>query len=63
MLKKDVKNNPNVIIRHVKEAVFEFDKPTAFTLDGEFGGDMLKATISSKKHAVRMMLDHELENE
>ncbi|MBE6835253.1 MAG: diacylglycerol kinase family lipid kinase [Ruminococcaceae bacterium] len=63
MLKKDVKNNPNVIIRHVKEATFEFDKPTAFTLDGEFGGDMMKATISNKNHAVRMMLDHELINE
>jgi len=63
MLKKDVIHNPNVIIRHVKEAKFEFDKPTAFTLDGEFGGDMMEANISSIKHAVRMILDHDLENE
>lgn len=63
MLKKDVIHNPNVIIRHVKEATFEFDKPTAFTLDGEFGGDMMTAHISSEKHAVRMILDHDLPNE
>ena len=63
MMKKDVINNPNVIIRHVKEAKFSFDTPTAFTLDGEFGGDMLEASTSSVKHAVRLMLAGDLERE
>ena len=63
MIKKDVIHNPNVIIRHVKEATFTFDTPTAFTLDGEFGGNMTVAHTSSIKHAVRMIVDGEIEGE
>jgi YegS/Rv2252/BmrU family lipid kinase len=63
MIKKDVIHNPNVIIRHVKEAKFTFNEPTAFTLDGEFGGDMMEANISSIHHAVKMIIKGELENE
>ena len=63
MLKKDVIHNPNVIIRHVKEAKFYFDKPTAFTLDGEFGGDMTEVSTASIKHAVRIIVDGEIEGE
>ena len=55
MLKKDVIHNPNVIIRHVKEAKFEFDKPTAFTLDGEFGGDQTAIDIKTIEHAVNII--------
>lgn len=63
MMRKDVIHNPNVIIRHVKEATFSFENPTAFTLDGEFGGDMTTAHTSSVHHAVRMIIDGEIEGE
>ena len=38
MVRKNVKNNRLVTIRHCKNVKFIFDKPTPFTLDGEYGG-------------------------
>ena len=47
---------PLVTIRHCKDIKFEFDEPTAFTLDGEFGGDLLKAEAKTLEHAVKIIV-------
>lgn len=56
MLKKDFINNPLVTIRHCRDFRFEFDEPTAFTLDGEFGGDLTEAIAKTLVHAVSIIL-------
>lgn len=56
MLKRDARDNDMIIVRHAKTIKFAFDKPTPFTLDGEFGGDRLVASTSTLKHAVKIIL-------
>lgn len=56
MSNKTVIDNPLVTIRHCKHIRFEFDDPTPFTLDGEFGGNQTEVEASSVKHAVKIML-------
>ena len=56
MLKKDARNNDMIIYRQAKEIKFIFEKPTPFTLDGEYGGDKLVANASTLKHAVNIIL-------
>ena len=56
MLRRDARDNDMIIYRHAKTIKFVFDKPTPFTLDGEFGGDRLVASTSTLKHAVRIIL-------
>lgn len=55
MLKKDVANNPLITIRHCKNVKMHFPEPTAFTLDGEFGGTQRDIDISVLHHAVRII--------
>lgn len=56
MAKKDVINNELVTIRHCKNIKFIFDEPTAFTLDGEFGGEQTEVTATSLEKVVRMII-------
>ena len=55
MLKKDVSQNPLLTIRHVKDVQMEFPEPTAFTLDGEFGGTHQQVHANVMRHAVRII--------
>lgn len=55
VLTKDITNNDLVIFRHCKNIRFEFDTPTAFTLDGEFGGDQTAIDIQTIEHAVNII--------
>lgn len=52
---KDVRGNDLVITRHCKNIRFMFDEPTAFTLDGEFGGDQTDITMNTVENAVRII--------
>ncbi len=63
MAKKDVINNELVTIRHCKNIKFMFDEPTAFTLDGEFGGEQTEVTAVSLEKVVRMIIRPEPEKE
>lgn len=56
MVRKNVKNNRLVTIRHCKNVKFIFDKPTPFTLDGEYGGAFTEIDASCIHNAVRIML-------
>ena len=56
MLRRDARDNDMIVYRHAKTIKFVFDKPTPFTLDGEFGGDRLVASTSTLKHAVKIIL-------
>jgi len=55
VMKKDITGNDLVIFRHCKNIRFEFDEPTAFTLDGEFGGDQTGIDIKTIEHAVNII--------
>ena len=55
LFKKDVRDNELVIYRHCKNIRFMFDEPTAFTLDGEFGGDQTDITVTTVPSAVRII--------
>jgi YegS/Rv2252/BmrU family lipid kinase len=55
VIKKDITGNDLVIFRHCDNIRFMFDEPTAFTLDGEFGGDQTDIRIKTLKHAVRII--------
>ncbi|MBQ7740294.1 MAG: diacylglycerol kinase family lipid kinase [Eubacterium sp.] len=53
---RNIKDNPMVKIRKCKNIRFMFDEPTAFTLDGEFGGDRLDVTAKTLEHAVNIII-------
>lgn len=55
MLRKDVSQNPLITIRHCKHINFQFIEPTAFTLDGEYGGKHRNAEVTVMRHAVRII--------
>ncbi len=55
LFKKDVRDNDLVITRHCKNIRFMFDEPTAFTLDGEFGGDQTDISVNTVANAVRII--------
>ena len=56
MVRKNVKNNRLVTIRHCKNVKFIFNEPTPFTLDGEYGGAFTEIDASCIHNAVRIML-------
>lgn len=56
MVNKTVSDNPIVTIRHCKHIRFEFDEPTPFTLDGEFGGEHTSVEVTTLKHAAKIMV-------
>lgn len=56
MVKKNVSNNRLVTVRHCKHVKFMFDKPTAFTLDGEFGGNYTEVEAEAIKGAVNILV-------
>lgn len=56
MVNKTVSDNPIVTIRHCKHIRFEFDEPTPFTLDGEFGGEHTSVEATTLKHAAKIMV-------
>lgn len=51
-LKHQVFTDETVIFKRVKWAEFEFEKETAWSLDGENGGETKKVRIENLKHAV-----------
>lgn len=55
VMTKDITGNDLVIFRHCDNIHFMFDEPTAFTLDGEFGGDQTDIQVKTLKHAVRII--------
>ncbi|MBQ5995739.1 MAG: YegS/Rv2252/BmrU family lipid kinase [Clostridia bacterium] len=55
LFKKDVRGNDLVITRQCKNIRFMFDEPTAFTLDGEFGGDQTDISVNTVANAVRII--------
>lgn len=61
MVKKDVASNDLVTIRHCKNIKFMFDEPTAFTLDGEFGGEHTEISASTLEKAVRVIVKKQAE--
>ncbi len=48
-------DNPLIVFRQVSEALFEFENEVAWTIDGEYGGSVMQAHVSVKKHAVTFM--------
>lgn len=60
MLHKTVAKNKLVTFRHCDKIDFHFDEPTAFTLDGEFGGDQTDVTVKTIKHAVSIITEKPL---
>lgn len=56
MMHKNVADNSLVTIRHCKHVKFMFDTPTAFTLDGEFGGEHMQAEAQALPSAARVMV-------
>lgn len=54
-LSKDVTHNEMVIFRHCDKIRFIFEEPTAFTLDGEFGGNQTDVTVTNIHNAVRII--------
>lgn len=47
-------DDPNLLFRHVKHAVFECEEEIPYTLDGEFGGNHLRAEIRCMNNAYRI---------
>ncbi len=60
MIHKTVAKNKLVTFRHCDEIKFCFDEPTAFTLDGEFGGEQTDVTVKTLKHAVKIITENPL---
>ncbi len=56
MATKDFINSPLVTIRHCNKMTFDFDVPTDFTLDGEFGGSLTHAEVETLKHAIKIIV-------
>ena len=63
MVHKTVAKNKLVTFRHCDKIDFHFDEPTAFTLDGEFGGDQTDITVKTIKHAVSIITENPLPTE
>ena len=59
MLKKDVIDNPYIIIKKGKNFKFYFDEPVPWTLDGEYGGDHDYAEITNVEKAVTIMVNND----
>ncbi len=55
LIKKDITDNDLVVFRHCDNIRFSFDEPTAFTLDGEFGGEQTDIQVKTIKHAVHII--------
>ncbi len=54
---QDVMNNEYIIIKKGKNFKFYFEEPVNWTLDGENGGDHDFVEVSTKKHAVTVMVN------
>ncbi len=54
-LEKQIFTDETVIFKRVKWAEFSFEKPTAWSLDGENGGETKSVRIENLKHAVSIM--------
>lgn len=59
MLKKDVLDNPYIIIKRGKSFKFSFEAPVPWTLDGEYGGDHSFARVSNIEKAVTIMVKND----
>lgn len=50
---------PNLLHLYQTDCIdFLFEEPTAWTLDGEYGGTVTEAHIAAKKHAVKLLLNN-----
>lgn len=49
-------DTPCLRMLHTRRLELEFDRPTRFTLDGEFGGEVDRAVMEVQPRAVRMLL-------
>lgn len=56
MVRKTLTDNRLVTIRHCKQVKFMFDEPTAFTLDGEFGGKFTEVSTEAIHDAANIMV-------
>ena len=45
-------NDDTIILRQVESARFTFDKPTPWSLDGEFGGECESVLVENRRHAI-----------
>lgn len=52
-------SDDTVILRRVSSAQFTFDKPTPWSLDGEYGGKTQSVFLENKKHAVSIFGEKE----
>lgn len=48
-------DNPNIDILHTTKAKFTFDKPVAWTRDGEAGGEWQQAELENIPHPIRLI--------
>ena len=48
-------DSENLLILHTKSAKFSFDKPVAWTRDGEAGGEYQELTLTNHKAAVKLI--------
>ncbi|MCL2840118.1 MAG: YegS/Rv2252/BmrU family lipid kinase [Defluviitaleaceae bacterium] len=55
LLNQDTKTN-SAILRKVRKASFHFATPTAWTLDGDFGGQVEKIYIENQHHAIEVLM-------
>jgi len=54
---KDVLNNEHLVVKRGKSFKFYFDEPVDWTLDGESGGMHDFVEVTTKEHAVTIMVE------
>ena len=54
---RDVLHNENLVLRHGKNFKFWFEEEVDWTLDGEYGGKHSFVEVTTKEHAVTILVD------
>ena len=54
---RDVLHNENLVLRHGKNFKFWFENEIDWTLDGEYGGKHNFVEVTTKEHAVTILVD------